>query len=297
MVINCLTVDLEDWYQTHLTSREDVDRLEDRVEYATYQLLELFDKYNAKATFFTLGWIAESKPGLIMELIDCGHEIATHGWSHRLVYKLGPKKFAEELSRSRKALEDVTSQPVIGHRAACWSVTEESRWALDILQEQGFAYDSSIFPTKNYLYGIPDAPRRAWRHDNGLLEIPPSTLRKFGRNLPIAGGFYLRTLPCWVLRYGIRSLNRDNEPAIIYIHPWEFDVKQPRNLDLPRLDKFIHYNGLKTTEPKFHKLLSEFNFDRIDRVFADHLKTPSTKHGLEKGPVTFRQHSPRQSVR
>jgi len=266
-IVNCLTIDLEDWYQTHLTTRQEIFHYEDRVERATHHVLNMLDEYGARATFFVVGFIAKKKPHLIEEVAARGHEIATHGWSHRLIYELGPKKFSDELDRSRKICEDIIGQEVIGHRGACWSITEDSLWALDILSEQNFIYDSSIFPTKNYLFGIPGAPRHAWHYQNQLLEIPPSTLRWAGRTVPIAGGFFLRILPSYMIRYGIRRLNREGYPAVVYFHPWEFDLTQPRNLNIPTLDKLIHYQGLGTAERKFRSLLTEFQFKPINQVF------------------------------
>ena len=271
-LLNALSVDLEDWYEAEAFAHD--RRLHaSRVVPVTMEVLDLFDEFEAKATFFVLGHVAELHPNLIKDVAARGHEIGTHGWSHRLLYEMGPDLFAEELDRSKKLCEDLSGKAVLGHRAACWSITNDSLWALDILLERGFAYDSSIFPTKNFLYGIPDAPRFAHRRENGLLEIPPSTIKLLGRTMPIAGGFFLRALPGWMMRNGIKKLNADGEPAVIYTHPWEFDPKQPRDLAISRTDRVIHYWNLRSTMGKFRKLLTEFRFGRMDEVFSELLQS------------------------
>ena len=266
--MNALTVDLEDWYQgNEYILPSDAHRYENRIEIGTRKLLHLLAESGAQATFFILGHIAEKNSALIRSIADAGHEIATRGYSHQLIYRQKPSEFEAELRRAKQACEDIVGHPIIGHRASNWSITRSSLWALDILRNYGFLYDSSIFPARTYLYGIPDAPRFAHHLENGLLEIPPSTLKWGGRRIPFSGGFFLRVFPLRFLRWAIRQINAEGHPAVIYVHPWELDVGQPRSLDIPLKNRFIHYAGLRSTEGKLRSLLSLYSFGRMDRVF------------------------------
>ncbi|MDA0745670.1 MAG: DUF3473 domain-containing protein [bacterium] len=265
---NALTIDLEDWYQgNELVPHTDASRYEDRIEFSTSSVLDILAEYKTHATFFILGHIAEKKPSLIRTIADAGHEIGSHGYSHRLIYKQTPAEFEEELCRSKDACEQTSGRQVMGHRASNWSITRTSLWALDILKKHNFHYDSSIYPAQTYLYGISGAPRFVHRLENGLLEIPPSTVRIAGRCLPFSGGFYLRMLPLFLLKRAVSRIHKENQPAVLYLHPWELDIDQPRTLGVPFKNRLIHYTGLHSTERKLRALLSAFRFDRMDRVF------------------------------
>lgn len=271
---NAFTVDLEDWFQgNEYVSMDRSNEFEDRIDYSTKVLLDLLAEFKVSATFFILGHIAKNKSDLIRRIASAGHEIASHGYSHELIYRQTPEKFREELKASKSILEDISGHEVKGHRASNWTITEKSLWALDIIKAEGFKYDSSIFPTKNYLFGIPEAPRFAHRVSNGLLEIPPSTLRYFGKNIPFSGGFFLRAIPTPFLRWGIQQLNQQDQSAVIYIHPWELDPEHPRSLPIPMKGKFIHYYGIHSTVRKLRVLFSNFKFDRMDRVFDAEIKS------------------------
>ncbi len=261
---NALTVDLEDWYHSvYSLSPAERDGLEDRLVAPTHRLLALLDRYQARATFFVLGAVAERHPDLVRAVQRGGHEIASHGWDHRLVYDQTPEEFRADLRRSRSILETVTGESVMGFRAAYWTITERSRWALDILFAEGFTYDSSIYPVKTYLYGIPGTPPgpHLLREEGGrrFYEVPPATIAVGGRRIPIGGGFYMRLFPASFLAWGIERLNRQGQPAVIYVHPPEFDREKPR-LDLPLKERVLHYHGLGTVEPKLERLLRQFPF-------------------------------------
>lgn len=271
--LNSFSVDLEDWYQgNEFISASEADRYEDRLRIGTNILLDLLAEFKISATFFILGHIAEKNRDLVRKIHQLGHEIASHGYSHELVYRQTPDQFRFELRKSKDILENIIGASIQGHRASNWTITENSLWALDIIAEEGFRYDSSIFPTKNYLFGIPTAPRFTHRLENGLVEVPPSTLKLLGKNMPFSGGFFLRSLPSQVIHWGIKQLNSENQPAVLYIHPWELDALQPRNLPIPLKNKIIHYFGISRTRNKLSKIFSNFAFDRIDRVFEAQLK-------------------------
>jgi polysaccharide deacetylase family protein (PEP-CTERM system associated) len=293
-MLNALTVDLEDWYQGLTSTSQQVDRwpvFEDRVVASTERLLEILDRAGVRATFFVLGYVAEEFPGLIRQVADAGHEIGLHGYHHRQVFRLSPDQFRAEIQRGRDAVETASGQPVSGFRAPMFSINRSSLWALEVLRDLGFRYDSSVFPTRNMLYGYPDAPRLPYRPfapgvpvgpdtetegvlpssiqrqsihgelwiSSDFIEFPLSTLRLFGVNWPLAGGFYFRLLPYPVFRWGLRRLNRDGIPAIIYLHPWELDPGHPRPNPTLR-ERFTHYYNLKRTEAKLVALLRDFLF-------------------------------------
>jgi polysaccharide deacetylase family protein (PEP-CTERM system associated) len=269
-----LTVDVEDYYHVSAFARhirrEDWPALERRVERNTHRLLDSFDAYGVRATFFVLGIVAEESSGLVTEICNRGHEVASHGYAHELVYNQTPQRFREETLRSKALLEDVTGKPVLGYRAASYSVTRRSMWALDVLAELGFAYDSSIFPIRHDRYGIHGFPRFPHQIRNidgrGIMEFPLSTARVLGRNLPIAGGGYFRILPPSFTHWGIRRVNqRDEQPVIIYLHPWELDPDQPRQ-QVRWLTRFRHYYNLHKTEDRLIGLLQRFKFDTVARV-------------------------------
>jgi polysaccharide deacetylase family protein (PEP-CTERM system associated) len=271
-VLNALTVDLEDWYHS-VTSLGPADwqRLEDRLLAPSQRLLDLLDRHHVRATFFVLGVVAERHPDLVREIHRRGHEIASHGHAHRLVYELTPDDFRADLRRSLEILEGITGEPVLGFRAAYWTITERSRWAIDILAEEGLAYDSSIYPIRTYLYGIPGTPPapHVIREAAGrrLYEVPPSTVGVLGQRLPVGGGFYMRAFPGALLAWGIARLNRQGTPAVVYIHPPEFDRDKPR-LALPLRERVLHYHGLGTVEPKLELLLRRFAFAPVREVLG-----------------------------
>lgn len=262
-VTNAFTVDFEDWYQGLEIPHTDWDRFEDRIENGSRRLLDLMAGANVRGTFFVLGAVAERHPEWVREIAAAGHEVATHGWSHTLVYQMAPETFREELRRSIALLEDLAGQKVVGHRAPFFSITKRSLWALEILRECGIEYDSSIFPVVNYRYGIADAPRWPYAAEAGragtLAEFPVTTWRVLGRNLPVAGGAYFRIYPYLLTRTAFRAINREGRAAAFYIHPWELDPDHPR-IPLPRRIAATHYANLPATEPRMRRLLADFAF-------------------------------------
>lgn len=262
-VTNAFSVDLEDWFHG-LTSTnvrpQEWDRHEERVEANTRRLLRLLNEYDVTATFFVLGYVANRYPGLIVEIEAAGHEIGVHGYWHRKVDQLAPDQFAVELDQALEAIAPLVNQPILGHRAPYFSINRHSLWALEVLQEKGFCYDSSFFPTRNMLYGYPEAPR--FPHSpkgSKLVEFPISTAQWGNRNWPIGGGFYVRFLPYKIVQAGIRQLNRQGVPAIMYIHPWELDTAQEYGKVTPR-ERITHYHGRAGLEEKLRRLFTEFQF-------------------------------------
>jgi polysaccharide deacetylase family protein (PEP-CTERM system associated) len=274
-MLNALTIDVEDYYMVSAFAGRirfsDWDSYDSRVERNTRKILDLLNERNVRGTFFVLGWVAERFPALIRELHDMGHEIASHGYNHRLIYDLSPEEFREDLRRSRGILEDLTGAAVLGYRAASYSIVRRSIWAIDILIEEGFKYDSSVFPVYHDRYGIPGAKRRPHvitRPGGEIIEFPPATL-KFGKSVfPVAGGGYLRLFPISLTRHAIRRLNtREKQIAVVYLHPWEIDPDQPR-MQGPLLSRFRHYINLDSTLPKLSSLLSDFSFDSMRTILA-----------------------------
>jgi polysaccharide deacetylase family protein (PEP-CTERM system associated) len=270
-IVNAMTVDVEDYFHVSAFAdaldRNNWPKFESRVERNTHRLLDLFDEHRTRITFFVLGWVAERYPALIRELQRRGHEVACHGLTHELVYRQTPAVFREETLRSKNLLEDLTGTPVRGYRAASYSITRESLWALDILEELGFVYDSSIFPIRHDLYGIPGAPRHPHKVGSGrLLEVPLTTVSIVGQRLPCAGGGYFRLLPYALFSWSLRRVNAEGMPAVFYLHPWEIDPGQPR-IKASLKSRFRHYTNLARTEGRLRTLLSEFRWDRMDRVF------------------------------
>lgn len=269
-VTNAMTIDVEDYYHVsafdRTVARADWHQMESRVEASTHRLLDLFDETGVVGTFFMLGWVAEQCPGLGRVIAARGHEIASHGFGHRLIYEQTPAEFRADIRRSKALLEDQVGQAVLGYRAPSYSITRRSLWALDVLIEEGFEYDSSIFPMRHDRYGIPDAPRHAYhvvRPSGAMLEIPPSTVRVRSVNLPAAGGGYFRILPYNWTRWGVARINnREGRPAVFYLHPWELDPGQPR-LPVDRIGRFRHYRNLAHTESRLRRLVAEFAFDSI----------------------------------
>lgn len=265
---NALTVDVEDYFHVAALApsiaRDTWDARESRVVANTRRLLDLFELHGVRATFFVLGWVAEREPGLVREIHACGHEVACHGFSHRLVYEQSRVEFSEETRRSKELLEDLIGQAVLGYRAASYSIVRESLWALDILVELGFRYDSSIFPVHHDRYGIPNAERMPHRlstpERRSIVEWPLSTAKLLAFRLPVAGGGYFRLLPYWLTRWGLGSINRrEQRPFIFYLHPWEVDPGQPR-VSAGALSRFRHYTNLAECERRLQRLLGDFPF-------------------------------------
>ena len=304
LINNVLTIDIEDYFQVHAFSGvinpASWDNYKSRVEHNTYKVLELLDRRGAatnqpkyskdadssvKATFFILGWIAERYPGLVKEIMAQGHEVASHGYCHTLVTRQTPEEFRADIAKTKKILEDITGDEVIGYRASTYSITKKTVWALKILAEEGYRYDSSIFPVYHDVYGFPGAPRFPFKVNlkgdaliglnhstpsndlnsySALWEFPVSTFRFWGQNLPVAGGGYFRLFPYWLTKRLIGRINRrEKKPFVFYIHPWEFDPDQPRIYNAPLKSRFRHYLNLNKVEDRFRKLLRDFKFVAI----------------------------------
>jgi len=269
-IINGLSFDIEDWFQVEnlkgAISADSWDRCDLRVVENTRRILRILERSDTKATFFILGWIAERCAGLVEEIAAAGHEIASHGYSHELIYKLDASAFARDLGRSKSVIEAITGRPVRGYRAPSFSLTPETGWALDVLRELDFSYDSSVFPTSFHdRYGFKGSSRFPFRHRNGLVELPLSTVRIRRFNLPAAGGGYFRLFPYILFRHLGLSINREGKPMIFYLHPWELDPGQPR-LPIRRDYRFRHYVNLDRTEPRLERLLKEFPFEPLGEL-------------------------------
>lgn len=274
MTVNALTVDVEEYF--HPNAMDDAvdpgqwDGLPHRVEGNTFKVLDLLDELDTRATFFVLGWVAERWPGLVRDIARRGHEVASHGYAHRLVYKLGADGFRADVVRGKRILEEALGDRVTGFRAASWSIVAGTPWAFDILVEEGFEWDSSVFPVRHDIYGIPGFSRfpvRVRCAAGTLLEIPPSTVRLAGMTLPVAGGGYFRLLPYAVTRWAIRRINRvDGAAAMVYVHPWEFDVDQPR-LAARASARLRQYANLAQTEGRLRRLLRDHRFAPLRDVF------------------------------
>lgn len=273
MLFNILTIDLEEWFHAnyHDNVFDPEKNYEVRIVQNTERLLTLFNTYHAKATFFVLGYIAEQHPRLIRQIAAAGHELATHGYAHQLIYQQSPAVFKEDVSQAKKRVEDIIGKSVKGYRAPSWSITPKSLWAWDILEDLGFVYDASVFPIKTYLYGLPTSPRFPYYPQyNGrtlrLLEVPSSSVRIFNKNIPFAGGFYFRALPYPLIAKCIKTVNQEGYPAIVYLHPREIDPGQPR-LTLSAKESLIHYYGIKGCEQKLIRVLKKFKFTSIEEYF------------------------------
>lgn len=270
---NALSVDVEDWFHVgafeNVISRDNWAALECRVERNTDALLEMFGNHGIKATFFTLGWVAERYPHLMRRVADAGHELANHGSEHDRVFTLGREKFAADIDRARKIIEDASGTKVTGYRAPSFSIDQRTPWAHEVLAEQGYAYSSSVAPVKHDHYGWAEAPRFAFKPVAGsdLIEIPVTTAEFAGRRLAAGGGGFFRLLPYAFSRWAIRQVNNEAErPAIIYFHPWEIDPGQPRVAHAPMKSKLRHYTKLKAMAPKLERLIGDFSWDRLDLI-------------------------------
>ncbi len=275
MTFNALSVDLEEYFQVsnfeRVIDREQWNAIPSRLSDATGRLLDAFDATGSRATFFVLGWIAERHGALVREIAARGHEIACHGYGHELVYDLGPERFRADIRRARAAIEQTTGVAVLGYRAPSYSITMASTWALQILVEEGFTFDSSIFPIRHWRYGIPGFARRPVRLelDSGasIQEFPLTTLQAGPVTLPLAGGAYLRFLPPCLFRWGLARLDAAEEPTVLYTHPWEIDADQPRQ-EVGWSTRVNHYFNLDRTEPRLRRLLERFHFAPVGDVLA-----------------------------
>jgi len=269
-IVNAMTVDVEDYFHVSafdsIVSRAGWDAFDSRVALNTDRLLELFERANVRSTFFVLGWVAERFPAIVRRIAEAGHEVASHGYNHQLLYMLTPAQFREDVRAARAAIENAAGVRVLGFRAPSYSVIESSLWALDILIEEGFVYDSSIFPIHHDRYGIPDSPRHPYvlrRQGGALLEVPGSTVRLGRVNLPIAGGGYFRQFPYAWTKWGIDRVNRlERQPVTFYTHPWELDPDQPR-MQVGAATRVRHYRGLRRTADRLERLLRDFRFDSV----------------------------------
>jgi len=273
-ILNALTIDVEDYYhvsafETHVPRSRWGD-YESRVLRNTHRILALLDDRGVRATFFVLGWVAHRCPGLVQEIHRLGHEIGSHSYWHRLIYQQSPEEFRDDLRQSRDVLEDLIGQAVTAYRAPSFSITKKSWWAVDVLAEEGFKADSSVFPIRHDRYGIPSAPRRLHRIETAagaLWEFPPSVLRMAGCNVPVCGGGYFRLYPLqWTLWCLSRINARLREPFLFYVHPWELDPAQPRVRIHSHLSRFRHYVGLSRTGRRLGTLLQRFRFGRLSDV-------------------------------
>ena len=286
---NYMTIDVEDYF--HVSAFENISKpaswatRESRVERNTDLVLQLLAEHNVLATFFILGWVAEHFPGVTRKIAEQGHEVACHGYLHQRVAVQDRQIFREDIRKAKAILEEQAGQQIIGYRAPSYSITRSTDWAFDELLDAGFQYDSSIFPMKHDFYGIPDWPRFAgyavkeksgWKaedepssRERSIREIPITTLRLGGRNLPIAGGGYFRLLPYDVTRWGLKRINRvEKKPFVFYLHPWEFDPAQPRMTGAGAKSRFRHYLNLSRTESRFKRLLQDFHFERMGASFG-----------------------------
>jgi polysaccharide deacetylase family protein (PEP-CTERM system associated) len=282
---NALTVDVEDYFQVQafadVVPRATWEAMPRRVEANTERLLALFARHRVHATCFTLGWVAERHPALVRRIVAAGHELASHGYWHYPADRQSPAEFRADIARARAVLEDAGGVAVVGYRAPTFSLGPRTPWAFAALAETGHRYSSSIYPVRHDLYGAPDAPRFAHRHPasgqagTDLWEIPMTTLRLGGQNLPCSGGGYFRLLPYWLYRALLRRARSSNATAaLFYTHPWEIDPAQPRIATPSRLSRFRHYNNLDRTEARLERLLADFAWDRLDRVFPQVLAAP-----------------------
>ena len=277
---NAMSVDVEDYFQVQafagVIPRAAWDGIDRRVEANVGRILDQFARAGVHATFFTLGWIAERHPAMVRRIVAAGHELASHGYDHIRADLLDSKAFRADVGRTRLILEDIGGTAVRGYRAPTFSIGPRNPWAFEALESEGYRYSSSVYPIRHDLYGDPDAPRFPHQPGpGGLWEIPMSTIRLAGRNLPCAGGGYFRLLPYSLYQLALKRLNRSGRPGIFYFHPWEVDPGQPRVTGCGRLSRFRHYVNLSEMPTRMDRLLREFAWDRVDQVFAD-LLAPAT---------------------
>lgn len=271
---NALSVDVEDYFQVgafeRVIDRADWDSLPRRVEHNTDRVLDLFAEAGVRATFFTLGWVAERHPALIRRIAEAGHEVASHGWDHKRVFTMSADTFRADIARARAVLEDAGGRKIAGYRAPSFSIDQRTPWAHEVLAEEGYAYSSSVAPVAHDHYGWRSAPRFAWRPVEGapLIELPVTTLELGRRRMAAGGGGFFRLLPYFVSNLAVRRVNREAKPAIFYFHPWEIDPEQPRVPDAPMRSTFRHYTNLEAMRPKLLRLLRAHDWGRTDEVAA-----------------------------
>ena len=272
---NALTIDVEDYFQVSAFApyidRSSWDQRECRVERNVNQILDMLQRHQIRATFFTLGWIAERYPALVKRIVAEGHELASHGYGHERASDLDEQAFFADIDHSRKLLEDMSGVAVLGYRAPSFSIGTGNLWAFDTLARAGYRYSSSVYPIAHDHYGMPDSPRFAYRANDALIEVPVTTLRMFNRNLPSSGGGYFRLLPYALSRWMLRRVNeQDGEAAIFYFHPWEIDAGQPRVPGIDLKTRFRHYVNIPRMPAKLDALLSDFHWGRMDEIFLPH---------------------------
>lgn len=273
MITNALTIDVEDYYQVgafvNTIPQDDWDQWEFRVEANTDKILKIFDENKVKGTFFVLGWVAQKAPNLVKRIAEMGHTVASHGFAHRLVYSQTESEFREDVDKTRKMLQDLSGQEILSYRAPSFSITKRTPWAHRVLAEQGYVYDSSVFPIHHDLHGNPDAPRQIHRietESGTLIEFPPAVNTVWGRNIPTGGGGYFRFFPLSITHRMLRTINAAGNPFVFYLHPWEVDPEQPRVPGAPLKSRFRHYLNLKKTASRLDKLLKEFSFAPMETV-------------------------------
>ncbi|MFA5073575.1 MAG: XrtA system polysaccharide deacetylase [Nitrospirota bacterium] len=290
-MMNALTVDVEDYFHVaafeHCIDRQTWDRYPLRVADNTMRILRMLEDYPVKATFFILGWVAERCPGLVKEIQRHGHEIACHGYGHQLIYRIGPKRFRSDIRRSKRFLEDISGTPVYGYRAPSYSITKNSLWAFDILVEEGFRYDSSVFPIVHDIYGIPNAkrfPHTIHTASGNIREFPLSTIKMGGSGItlciPVAGGGYLRLFPAWFIKQAIFRINEiEEQPAVLYFHPWELDPEQPR-IKAGFKSCFRHYLNIHRMETRIREIVPSFSFDTMHAVLGISTEEAPIQYGV-----------------
>lgn len=274
-ITNMFTIDVEDYFQVSAFAphipRSTWSSMECRVERNVDRILQLLADHSTKATFFTLGWIAERYPEVVRRIADGGHEIASHGYGHARAHDQTPEEFTADIRLAKLVLEDLSGQEVVGYRAPSFSIGEGNLWAFECLESEGYRYSSSIYPIQHDHYGMPDAPRFAHRIGR-LIEVPATTVRMMRRNWPASGGGYFRLMPYSVSRWLLQQVNqKDGEPAVFYFHPWEIDPEQPRIPNVGAKTRFRHYVNIDRTEGRLAQLLKDFAWGRMDRVLASEL--------------------------
>lgn len=274
-VINAMSVDVEDYFQVsafeNIIPRSEWDNITHRIVNNTMRILDIFSENEVKATFFMLGWVAERYPELLKRIVNEGHELASHGYEHIRATEQTPKQFRDDITKTKKLLEDLSGKEIKGYRAASYSIGSKNLWAIDELADAGYRYSSSIYPIKHDLYGMPHAPRFVFRHEKSqLLEIPITTVKIAGRKFPCGGGGFFRLFPYAYSRWAIQRVNKyDNQAANFYFHPWEIDTGQPRFVNAPLKSRFRHYFNINKMESRLNKLMRDFAWDRMDKVFFD----------------------------
>jgi polysaccharide deacetylase family protein (PEP-CTERM system associated) len=280
---HAFTVDVEDWYQGIPIS--DVAKVERRLDSSCNRLLDVMAEFEVRGTFFILGPVARDYPNLIRRITNEGHELGCHGWSHDLVYDLTPDQFRDETLRASDTISGLTGQAVTAYRAAYFSITRQSLWALDILAELGFQCDSSIFPVRNWRYGIPDydlEPHIVNTSNGPICEVPMSVRQLGKRRLPVTGGAYFRLFPYWLSRSNLRAVDKQGRSVIFYLHPWELDPDHPR-VDFYWKARLTHYANLRATEPRLRRLLAEFSFATLGEIVSQTWQSESNKTNLSSG--------------